>query len=205
MLRKIKTNIKSLQKKESSLMDFVMDIKSQFKIKNTENMTKMDRRKLSRAYENYPLKINCDKFNGNLQTELGLRTRKKYNEEKENYDGNNRKNLILVDGKQNTSIKKFFKPLGECKMGKNIEFFDELNRKYLNLPLWEEKELGFPQSKILPKVKLMKVDNDVMTDEEQLNDALKMMRENLKETIKSINLDKDFLSKNLSKKLKYHK
>ena len=68
-----------------------------------------------------------------------------------------------------------------------------------------EKELSFTQSKILPKVKFMKVDNDVLTDSEQLNDATKMMFDNLKETIKHIQNEKDYLHKNLSKKIQWEK
>jgi hypothetical protein len=51
----------------------------------------------------------------------------------------------------------------------------------------------------------MKVDNDVLTDSEQLDDAYGMMKENLKETIEHIKKDPNFLSKNVSKEIRFRK
>ncbi len=201
MLRKIKTNLKSLQKKEASLMDYVLDLDSNIRVKNTSNLTKSDQRKVQRGNERYPLRIRCDQFNGNFRSEEKLQTRKKFSEDKENKEEKNRN----LDGMHNSSIKKYFKPLSECKKAKKIEFYDELNKKFIKMTLWEEKDIEFTKSKVMPQVKMMKVDNDVMTDDEQLGDAFKMMRENLKETIKLINENKDYLAKNLSRKIKLEK
>jgi methyl-accepting chemotaxis protein len=86
-----------------------------------------------------------------------------------------------------------------------MDFYDEYNMKTVRMSQFNEKELEFTKSKILPQVKYMKVDNDVMTDSEQLKDAFNMMRENLRETIKLIQENKDYLQKNLSKKIKFKK
>jgi hypothetical protein len=87
--------------------------------------------------------------------------------------------------------------------GKFIEFFDEINKKNIKFPLYEEKEFKFCKSKILPQIKVMNLDNDVLTDEEQIKDAASMLRDNIKESIKAINNEgKDYLNKNLSRKLK---
>jgi hypothetical protein len=205
MLRKIKTNLKNLQKKESSLMDFVKDLGSNVKIKSIQNISRADQTKLLRNNDRYPLRIRCDHFNGPSQIEEKLQIKKKFSEDKENLELKNNILSSKIDGEHNSSIKNYFKPLTESKKFKKIEFLDELNRKNIKMPLWEEKDLEFPKSKILPKVKIMKVDNDVMTDDEQLNDALKMMRENLREAMKFINQENDYLTKNLSRKIKFER
>jgi hypothetical protein len=205
MLRKIKTNLKNLQKKESSLMDFIKDFGDNIKIKSIQNIPKSNQKKLIRSKHRYPLRIRCEQFNGISQNEEKLQIKKKFTEDKENLELKNNVMSVRVDGEHNSSIKNYFKPLAESKKIKKIDFFDELNMKNIKMPLWEEKDLEFPKSKILPKVKIMKVDNDVMTDEEQVNDALKMMRDNLREAMKFINQEKDYLSKNLSKKIKFGK
>jgi hypothetical protein len=205
MLRKIKTNLKNLQKKESSLMDFIKDFGNNIKIKSIQNIPKSQQKKLIRSNDRYPLRIRCEQFNGLSQIEEKLQIKKKFTEDKENLELKNNVMSIRVDGEHNSSIKNYFKPLAESKKIKKIDFFDELNMKNIKMPIWEEKDLEFPKSKILPKVKIMKVDNDVMTDEEQVNDAFKMMRDNLREAMKLINQEKDYLSKNLSKKIKLGK
>lgn len=87
--------------------------------------------------------------------------------------------------------------------GKYVDFFDEVNRKNVRFPSFDEKEFKFCKSKILPQIKLMKLDNDVMTDDEQIKDAASMLKDNIKEVIKAINTEgKDYLQKNLSRKMK---
>lgn len=87
--------------------------------------------------------------------------------------------------------------------GKSIEFFDELNKRNVKFPLFDEKEFKFCKSKITPQIKLMKLDNDVMTDDEQIKDAASMLKDNIKEVIKTISTEgKDYLQKNLSRKMK---
>lgn len=86
--------------------------------------------------------------------------------------------------------------------GKFVEFFDDQNCRYRKLPSFEEKDLKFCKSKILPQVKLMTLDNDVLTEDEQIKDATAMLKDNLKDTIKLINAEgKEYLNKNLSRKL----
>ncbi len=104
-------------------------------------------------------------------------------------------------------LKKMFKEDEKEKpnLKKYIEFYDEHNKKKVIFDHWDEKFVNFTKSAILPKVKFMKVDNDVMTDSEQRSDALAMMRDNLKQTIKLIREEKDYLTKNLSKKIRFKK
>lgn len=102
----------------------------------------------------------------------------------------------------NVNSENFSKHYVVCR-GKYVEFFDEVNKKNVKFPLYEEKDFKFSKSKILPQIKLMKLDNDVMTDDEQMKDAATMLKDNIKEVIKAINTEgKDYLNKNLSRKLK---
>ncbi len=49
----------------------------------------------------------------------------------------------------------------------------------------------------------MNLDNDVMTDDEQIKDAGSMIKNNIKDVIKMISSEgKDYLQKNLSRKIK---
>jgi len=99
----------------------------------------------------------------------------------------------------------FFKNFIQSR-GKHIEFYDELNKKNIKFSLFEEKDLKFCKSKILPQMKLMKLDNDVLTEDEQIKDASSMLKENIKETIKNINNEgKEYLQKNLSRKMNFRK
>lgn len=85
---------------------------------------------------------------------------------------------------------------------KKIEFFDEYNRRFIKRSLFNEENLELEIRMVLPKVKPMKIDNDVMTDDEQMNDALDLMDSNLRSVIKSINNDKNYLKNNLSRRMK---
>jgi hypothetical protein len=82
---------------------------------------------------------------------------------------------------------------------KSIEFYDEFNNKKRVMPLFEEKDFQFFfKSQILPPVKFMSVDNDVLSEDEQIKDAFIMLQDNLKETIKHAKKDKKYFEKNLT-------
>jgi len=116
------------------------------------------------------------------------------------YNFNNSTGQLFKNVKVNSeNLDKFFVK----SKGKFIEFFDEVNRKNIRFPTFDEKEIKFCKSKKLPQIKLMKLDNDVMTDDEQIKDAANMLRDNLKDVIKAINSEGiNYLQKNLSRKMK---
>jgi hypothetical protein len=222
MLKKLKNNLKNLSNKgkENSILDFVLEISENYKIKNAEFNSLKDKRKFNREKERGLLKMEEVKINGRGLRESSQRQSKIFLEDKENDKPKLGRNVLKPSQSENNlSIKNYFKPNGEnlntlsiqikgkplksLPKIKKIEFYDEMNKKNVKMNQFEEKELGFQESKKMPAVKWMKIDNDVMTDSEQLNDALKMMRDNLKETIKLIQSDKDYLNKNLSKKIKF--
>ena len=121
------------------------------------------------------------------------------NQQKDNYCNDLPKNLIKNVNVNSENFNKSY----VANKGKFVEFFDEVNKRNIKFPLFDEKEFKFCKSKILPQIKLMKLDNDVMTDNEQIKDAASMLKENIKELIKEINSEgKDYLQKNLSRKMK---
>ena len=202
MLRKIKNNFKTLTRKESSLLDFVREVKETKDIKVRDLNDKQCKRNLR---EKNSLRVDQPGFNGHLRDALMTRSTKNFAEDKENI-AQKSSNITA------NSITNYFKPVNAQSRGirtlpklYKVDFYDEYNKKTVRMNQFNEKELEFSKSKVLPQVKMMKVDNDVMTDSEQLVDAFKMMRENLKETIKLIQDSKDYLFKNLSRKIKYKK
>jgi len=121
------------------------------------------------------------------------------------YEYNNLSNKsLLKDLKFNTE--NFEKNYVISSRGKYVDFFDEKNKKNIRFPSYEEKDFKFCKSKIIPQVKLMKLDNDVQTEDEQIKDATSMLKENMKEIIKSLNIEgKEYLQKNLSRKINFKK
>jgi hypothetical protein len=208
MLRKIRNNVKNVGRRESSLLDFVREVKETKDIKVKSNTQETNKRKLRE--KNSLVNVQTG-FNGHLRDALLTRSSKMFQEDKENINGK----LLRNNSANSNSITNYFKPL-ESQISQTrvvrplpkvykVDFFDEYNKKSVKMNQFDEKELDFTKSKILPQVKYMKVDNDVMTDSEQLKDAFTMMRDNLKETIKLIQENKDYLQKNLSRKIKFKK
>jgi hypothetical protein len=218
MLKKLRSNVKNLTKnRESSMLDFVLEMSENCRIEKVQFDNLRDQRKFSREKGRGLLKMADRAFNGQDVSGLIQNGRKKFLEDKENEKPkiqlNEKKNF---ESEKNLSIKNFFqskafsnpitssaKILTQMPKAKRIEFYDEYNKKNVRMLQYDEKDFKFTKSKILPPVKWMKIDNDVMTDDEQLGDASKMMRDNLKETIKLIQTEKDYLNKNLSRKIKF--
>jgi hypothetical protein len=218
MLKKLRSNLKNLNNRaESSMLDFVLEMSKICKIERANFESLKDQRKFTREKGRGLIKMADKVFNDHDLTGISLNRRKKFLEDKENEKPKIMMNQKKIsDGEKNMSIRNFFqtkeivscipssaKIFNSCPKAKKIEFYDEYNKKNVKMIQFEEKDIKFTKSKILPPVKWMKIDNDVMTDEEQLGDALKMMRDNLKDTIKLIQTEKDYLNKNLSRKIKF--
>lgn len=199
------------------MLDFVLEMSENYRIEKVQFDSVKDQRKFTKEKGRGLLKMADRVFNGHDVSRLLANGNKNFVEDKENdkpkFQTSQKK---ISEGEKNLSIKNFFhskhipdpitssvKILNQTPKAKRIEFYDEYNKKNVRMVQYDEKDFKFTKSKILPPVKWMKVDNDVMTDDEQLGDALKMMRDNLKETIKLIQNEKDYLNKNLSRKMKF--
>ena len=199
------------------MLDFVLEMSESCKIEKANFDNLKNQRRFTREKGRGLLKMADKVFNDHDQIEISRNVRKLFLEDKENDKPKNSMfHMNLSETDKNMSIKSFFqsKENSSCLPSsakifnsgpkpKKVEFYDEYNKKNVKMIQYEEKHIKFTKSKILPPVKWMKIDNDVMTDEEQLGDALKMMRDNLKETIKLIQTEKDYLNKNLSRKIKF--
>lgn len=222
--------IKNKTKKQNSMLDFVLELNQKYNLKNVKLDDKVEQKKLEREKRKYcrEKKMLVDIFNGHINTRSETQIIKNFKEDQEN----NSDIINLMSSKKsfsNKTITDFFykknpapalelrhfdKQLNYLNVnqeilknyvlnkGKFIEFYDELNKRNIRKWLYDEKSLKFCKSKILPQIKVMKIDNDVLTDDEQIKDAAIMLSDNLKETIKLIDLEgKDFLQNNLSRKL----
>jgi hypothetical protein len=200
MIRKIKSNLKSLNRKESSLLDFVKEVRESKPLK-TRRITQTSVTRKSRKDENQISTEKLKVLNGHLLSSLNGAKRKIFAEDSHNIKRNDEKTTT------NAAIKDYFKPSNLIHSVKvyQAEFFDEFNQTYVNMPKYLEKDIKFTQSEILPPVKVMTLDNDVMTDPEQLDDASEMMKNNLLEAIKLIKGNKNYLNKNLSRKIQFIK
>ena len=214
MIRKIKSNVKSSKLRESSLLDFVREIKENSKVV-TRGLKKENKRG-GNIIREQPLTVDIGNINGHLRDAIGTQRNKTFAEDKENMNLKMANNSVKPSLRVNESIKNYFKPVNSVRVLKSVksvkmykvDFFDEMNKRNVRMDQYQEEDIEFTQSKVLPKVKMMKVDNDVMTDPEQVEDASKMMRDNLKMAIKLIQESKEiynYLNKNLSRKIKFVK
>jgi len=218
MIKKLRSSLKNLNgRRESSMLNFVLEMSENCKIQKANFNNGKDQRTFAGEKGRGLLKMADKVFNGNDLNGISQNVRKKFLEDKENDDPKNKtfqKNIS--DLEKNQTIKTFFhskelknsitsseKILNHFPKSKKIEFYDEYNKMNVKMLQYDEKDFKFTKSKILPSVKWMKIDNDVMTDDEQLNDTTKMMRDNLKDAIKLIQNEKDYLNKNLSRKIKF--
>jgi hypothetical protein len=162
--------------RNNSMLDFALEISQQYKVNSIGFQNKKDQRIFNN--EKNKTFLRSDALINGKKIDLP----KKFEEE---------------DNKENRDVGK------TVKLCKKIQFYDEKN-KILKFNSFEEKYVKFTKSNILPKIKIMKVDNDVLTDDEQLTDAKGMMFDNLKETIEQIKkLGNEYLTKNLSKKITF--
>lgn len=202
MIKKLRNS----SSREGSLLNFALEVGQKYNISKISFTNEKDSKKFrqEKAKEKNP-SLRSNEFNEQTKIKKFLMDVKVYEENKENVFSkiNTSRNTAKLNQDKYT-LAKLTQPL-TMKPRKMIEFYDEFNGKYCKLKKFEESELPFTKSSILPKVKWMKVDNDVKTDDEQVSDALKMVRDNLKETMKLIQTEKDYLGKNLSRKVKFNK
>jgi hypothetical protein len=206
MLKKLKN---TRDRRENSMLDFVLEMGENCRFEKAQFDNLKDNKRFTREKGKSLLKMSEKIFNGQKNSEITQNGIKRFLEDKENKNPKLTRSSENIKGpEKNLSIINFFKPaplLKPTPKPKKIEFFDEINKQMVKMSQFNEKDFDFTKSSILPPVKWMKIDNDVLTDDEQLDDALKMMRNNLKEAIKSIQGYKDFISKNISRKIKFVK
>lgn len=87
---------------------------------------------------------------------------------------------------------------GKIYTRKKMDFFEESTNKTVKIKLFKEDDLPFTKSNIMPEIQWQEIDNDVVTDEEQIKCANKKEIKWLNDTINLIQSDKNYLLSNLS-------
>jgi hypothetical protein len=184
------------------LIDLISDLKVRHNVQKVTFENEKDKKLLNLRKTKTFLKEK-ENINGNTKFYISISNKINTLSKKDNlthkisvYDTKQKKSLSLIKEKQ--------KPKISVKI-KKIEFFDEFNRVYVSDNLYEEKELNLETKMKLPQVIPQTVDNDVYTDDEQMGDALEMMKDNIWDTMGRIKSNKNYLKNNLSKIMKIKK
>ena len=84
-----------------------------------------------------------------------------------------------------------------------IEFIDEITFKKYRIKKFKESEIKFTKSNILPEIEWQQIDNDILTDNEQIENGYKKEMNWLGETIKKIEKNNNYLKENIDKDKKF--
>jgi hypothetical protein len=82
---------------------------------------------------------------------------------------------------------------------RKLEFYDELTNKYYRIKKFKENELPFTSSKILPEIEWQDLDNDILTEDEQIKSSKKKELNWIGKTIELIKKNDNYLKENLEK------
>ena len=80
---------------------------------------------------------------------------------------------------------------------KKMEFINEITHHIHKIKLFKEDDVPFTKSCILPPLIIQEVENDVLTDEEQVKDGVKKELKWVNETLQKISEDRSYLRRNL--------
>ena len=84
-----------------------------------------------------------------------------------------------------------------------IEFIDEITFKKYRIKKFKESEIKFTKSNILPEIEWQQIDNDILTDNEQIENGYKKEMNWLGDTIKKIEKNNNYLKDNIDKDKKF--
>ena len=199
------TKKSQIKKRHSSLLfNFLDELKENTSIDNIYFSSEKD----NKSYFRY------NKKNSNKRELKGLNNIKRNisNIEKKNSDMifvNNykRKALSSIDNIQNIKRNNLDKMEIEEKKkvkriytNKRMELYDELTNKIYKIKKFNEDEIPFTSSKILPEIQWQDIDNDILTDDDQLKRSRKKELNWIGETIKLIQKNENYLTENIQRK-----
>ena len=200
------TKKSQIKKRHSALLfNFLDELKENTSIDNIYFSSEKD----NKSYFRY------NKKNSNKRELKGLNNIKRNisNFEKKNSDmffGNNykRKALSSIDNIQNIKRNNLDKMEIEEKKkvkriytNKRMELYDELTNKIYKIKKFNEDEIPFTSSKILPEIQWQDIDNDILTDDDQLKRSRKKELNWIGETIKLIQKNENYLTENIQRKI----
>ena len=185
------------------------DLASELSHKVNVNSIYFDNNKENKQYKQYQLHNNNNKFNNKyiLKQKVNdlIKEVKVYEKKEKRVTLRNISNMEIDSDdtfkhvKDDTNKQK--RIYTRCK----ITFYDEVFDRDVKIKKFKEDEVPFTQSKILPSIHWQKIDNDVKTDDEQMNDAKDMLMGWLGEAIKHIKKDEGYLKENIDKPFKFKK
>ena len=203
MLRSSKPyNNGPLTRKTSTLYNFIDEIKTNFNISSIY----IDKDKENRSFNRqvHPTSKAINKFNGKFSSLLNQSKQLKDSKSKiikRSALSNISNNQMQIDDEvPEISNRRLYTK-------EKIDFYDELTNKHYKIKKFKEDEVTFTHSTILPEIQWQSVDNDVLTDEEQMNHANKKLMNWLGDAIKNIKKNEKYLSENIKKdfRFKYQK
>jgi hypothetical protein len=150
------------------------------KIRNSNNFSKINNLNNKRL----PLRSINNNFSYNINIKSNFNNNLKYN--------------------NNSFLKKDFKLLeNKIYTKEKIEFFDEITFKKIKIKKFKEDDVPFTKSKILPEIEWQKIDNDILTDDDQIENGYKKEMNWLGDTIKKIEKNHNYLKENIDKDKKF--
>ena len=185
-------------RRTSTLYNFIDEIKENFDISSIY----MDNNKENRSFnrQTHHSTNNINKFNGKTKFSSLLQQCKDSKTKiiKRSALSNISNNQMQIDDE--VPNKKIF-------TREKIDFYDELTNKHFKVKKFKEDEVPFTHSKILPEIQWQTVDNDVLTDEDQMTHANKKLMNWLGDAIKNIQKNEKYLNENIKKdfRFKYQK
>ena len=185
------------------------DLASELSHKVNVNSIYFDNNKENKQYKQYQLHNNNNKFNNKyiLKQKVNdlIKEVKVYEKKEKRVALRNISNMEIDSDDTFKHVKdegnKQKRIYTRCK----ITFYDEVFDRDVKIKKFKEDEVSFTQSKILPSIHWQKIDNDVKTDDEQMNDAKDMLMGWLGEAIKHIKKDEGYLKENIDKAFKFKK
>ena len=197
--------IRYIHKKTSSIFDLIDELKENVSIDNIYFSSEKENKSYFRHNKHCNLK---KKFNGLLDIKKNLTNIHNYKKQSSNnifLHNYNRKPLSSIDNIQNIRRNNFFKMEIECEKEKiiytnrKLEFYDELTNKIYRIKKFKENELPFTSSKILPEIEWQDLDNDILTEDEQIKSSKKKELNWIGKTIELIKKNDNYLKENLEK------
>ena len=104
-----------------------------------------------------------------------------------------RNNLDKMEIEEKKKVKRIY-------TNKRMELYDELTNKIYKIKKFNEDEIPFTSSKILPEIQWQDIDNDILTDDDQLKRSRKKELNWIGETIKLIQKNENYLTENIQRK-----
>ena len=197
--------IRYIKKKNSSMFDLIDELKENVSIDNIYFSSEKENKSYFRHNKHYNLKKKFNDLSDINKNLTNTNNYKKQNSDNIFLHNYKRKPLSSIENIQNIRRNNSFKMEIEYEKEKiiytnrKLEFYDELTNKYYRIKKFKENELPFTSSKILPEIEWQDLDNDILTEDEQIKSSKKKELNWIGKTIELIKKNDNYLKENLEK------